>query len=411
MTPWFNYPTFDWKTRKAVVIGAGIAGCQMTYQLSKQGWHVTLIEQESSISQHASGNLAGVISPKMTSQPSASESFYRNSFEYTLKQLDDLIASGTPLDWYPCGMLQLNHNDAELQRWNELKARGFPEQFLQFPEHSETEQLAGIPCDYSASYFPDAGFINPKSFCKALLANSHYELISSAEVGEINYSDSLWRVNNSQGQLLASSEVVVLCTGKELTAFPQSQYLQHTPVLGQTSLATTTKSSDQLKCVICHDGYLTPSYESQHVFGATFDRKFESIEMTNEAADRNDAQLKRYLPEWQASINEVKHGHAAVRTTTPDRFPYVGGLPSCGFYQSAYESLRHGRTKEVFPDAEYQQGLFVLGGLGARGLTTSGYCAQLLSDLINNKKQDALLSTMHPARYLIRQLRRGKPIT
>ena len=31
-----------------------------------------------------------------------------------------------------------------------------------------------------------------------------------------------------------------------------------------------------------------------------------------------------------------------------------------------------------------------------------------LGDLINNKKQDALLSTMHPARYLIRQLRRGK---
>jgi tRNA 5-methylaminomethyl-2-thiouridine biosynthesis bifunctional protein len=146
------------------------------------------------------------------------------------------------------------------------------------------------------------------------------------------------------------------------------------------------------------------------VFGATFDRTFESISLTDEATARNNKQLKHYLPEWQASLPQATNGHAAIRTTTPDRFPYVGGIPSYKFYQQSYESLKHGRVKENFPDAEYQQGLFVLGGLGARGLTTSGYCAQLLGDLINNKKQDALLSTMHPARFLIRQLRRGKPI-
>lgn len=409
-TPWYDYPTLDWKTRKAIVIGAGIAGCQMTYQLSQQGWHVTLIEQESSISQHASGNLAGVISPKMTSQPSASETFYRDAFEYTCQQIGKLLSNGTPLDWYPCGMLQLNHNDAEQKRWGELKERDFPQDFLQFLDPPETVRVAGIPCDYSASYFPRAGYINPQSFCEALLANSHYELISDAEVDELSYSGSTWQVNNKRGEATASAEVVVLCTGKEITSFAQSEYLSHTPVLGQTSLATATKKSDELKCVICHEGYLTPSYQSQHIFGATFDRHFESISVTDEATARNTEQLKHYLPTWWQSVKRVQHGHAAVRTTTPDRFPYVGGLPDTGFYQAAYESLKHGRVKEVFPSAEYNKGLFVLGGLGARGLTTSGYCAQLLTDVINNKKQDALLSTMHPARYLIHQLRRGKSV-
>ncbi|PWQ97993.1 FAD-dependent 5-carboxymethylaminomethyl-2-thiouridine(34) oxidoreductase MnmC [Leucothrix arctica] len=411
MSPWFKYPTFDWKTRKAVVIGAGIAGCQMTYQLSNQGWHVTLIEQESEISQHASGNLAGVISPKMTSQPSISEGFYRDAFEYTLKQLDNLISSETPLDWYPCGMLQLNHNDSERQRWAELKARDFPQNFLQFLEQADTEHVAGIPCDYSSSYFPSAGFINPKSFCDALLANSNYELLNNTEVGEVYFTDSTWHVKDLQGQLLTSSEVIVVCTGKELAALPQSQHLQHTPVLGQTSLATVTEESEKLNCVICHEGYLTPRYDNKHVFGATFDRNFESISLTDEATTRNENQLKQYLSKWQQSLKHIENGHAAIRTTTPDRFPYVGGLPNCEFYQKSYESLKHGRVKEFFPDASYHQGLFMLGGLGARGLTTSGYCAQLLSDLISNEKPDAMLSTMHPARYLIRQLRRGRSIT
>ncbi|RVU81708.1 FAD-dependent oxidoreductase [Leucothrix sargassi] len=409
-TPWFNYPTYHWQSRHAVVIGAGIAGCQMTYQLSQQGWHVTLIEQASSISQQASGNLAGVISPKMTAQTSASETFYRDAFEYTLKQLATLSEAFPSLDWYPCGMLQLAHNDAEKLRWQELNKRHFPRDFLQLLGAGETIQKAGIRCDYASSYFPRAGYINPKSFCEALLTQSSYDLVLDTNVASIEQVDGRWSVKDTTGSQVADAEIIIVCTGKELTQFSQSQHLSHTPVLGQTSLAKASDDSRDLTCVICHEGYLTPSYQQQHVFGATFDRRFDSITVTDEATIRNTEQLEHYLSEWRNSVNTIENGHAAVRTTTPDRFPYVGALPSTQFYQTAYSSLKHGRPKEVFPDAEYHQGLFILGGLGARGLTTSGYCAQLLMDVIHNKKQDALLSTMHPARYLIRQLRRGKTI-
>ena len=64
---WFSYPEYHWKEKHAVVIGAGIAGCQTAWHLVQQGWQVTLIEREDKIAQHASGNPAGLISPKMTS--------------------------------------------------------------------------------------------------------------------------------------------------------------------------------------------------------------------------------------------------------------------------------------------------------------------------------------------------------
>ncbi len=81
---WYNYPDYSWQNKRAVVIGAGIAGCQMAWHLAQKGWDITLIERNEKIANEASGNPAGVISPKMTSKPSAGEDFYTQSFQYTL---------------------------------------------------------------------------------------------------------------------------------------------------------------------------------------------------------------------------------------------------------------------------------------------------------------------------------------
>ncbi len=95
--------------------------------------------------------------------------------------------------------------------------------------------------------------------------------------------------------------------------------------------------------------------------------------------------------------------------TTPDRFPYVGALPNKTFYNKTYHDLHQGKQYKDYAEAEYQTGLFVLGGFGSRGLTTSGYCANLLSNLLNNtleKSQQSHLEYCHPARFVIKNLKR-----
>ena len=96
--------------------------------------------------------------------------------------------------------------------------------------------------------------------------------------------------------------------------------------------------------------------------------------------------------------------------TTPDRFPYAGALPDKEFYQKNYHDLHQGKQYKKYPNAKYQHGLFILGGLGSRGLTTSGLCAKSLCDLLNKRAHPKLLQYCHPARFLIKELKRNQSL-
>ncbi len=409
---WFNYPDYNWQNKRAVVIGAGIAGCQMAWHLAQQGWQVTLIERNEKIASEASGNPAGVISPKMTAKPSSGESFYTESFHYTLSQVDQLQKQG--LEWHNCGLLQLTHNQREEQRWQRLKDRGFEDSFLQLLDETQTSDIANIPLPYKASYFPQAGWINPAHFCEVLSKHNHCIKLLETKAIRLEKQHKHWHVLDENENSIALEEVVIIANGKDLAQFQQTKYLPHMPVAGQTTLGGASEYSKQLKTVIGHEGYLTPADDksNQHTFGATFDRNNDKPKITAQADKDNLSQLTQYLPGFANSLIGTESAHAAVRLTTPDRFPYAGAIPDWGFYETHYDDLHHGKKWKKYPKAEYQNGLFVLGGFGSRGLTTSGYCAKLLTDIIVNQplssKEKITLQNCHPARYLIKQLKSAR---
>ena len=49
--------------RRAIVVGAGLAGCTAAHRLAAAGWQVTVLEQAEAPAAGASGNLAGVLRP------------------------------------------------------------------------------------------------------------------------------------------------------------------------------------------------------------------------------------------------------------------------------------------------------------------------------------------------------------
>lgn len=408
MTPWFDYPRQQWREKHAVVVGAGIAGCQVSWHLSKLGWRVTLLEREDHISSQASGNMAGIISPLMSAKPSKTEQFYWQAFEYVIQHLKALKSSGLNLDWFDCGVLQLAHSERELKRWQALKNRQLPTEFIQLLDAQQASEVAGVSCRYPASYYPQAGYINPASWCRALIEDSRCELITSADVGALVLDDDrYWQVQDSSGDFLAAAEVVVLSNGRGINLFPQSEQLPLSHVLGQTTLAVSSNQSSGLKCAINHEGYITPAYRDTHVFGATFDREFEHITADELADQRNLEQLSRHFPALADGFEGVETGHASVRSASPDRMPYVGGIYDRAYYIKQYASLKNGNLEKDYPVAKYFNGLYVLGGLGSRGLTSCGLCAKVLCDLISNYSSD-IANTVHPARNLIRNLKRGK---
>jgi len=337
--PWFSLPEPSVTARIATVIGAGIAGCQIAYALALRGWQVYLLERHGELAQEASGNRAGVISPKMTAEPDWGERFYRQAFLYAVRQLQALAAhpNNAALQWFPSGSLQLNHSASENKRWQALLERDLPKDFIQLLNAAEASTRAGIPLTMGGSYFPHAGYLYPKSLCTTLIQHPLIKIYKATEALRLaQTAENTWQVFNATNQLVTESAVVVLANGKDVTQFSQSQFLPMLAVRGQTTQAPVNTYTQQLKLALGHEGYLTPALEGQHIFGASFDRgeKLASIKPSDD--DLNYQQLAQYLPEFTATLSSKTTSHVAIRMTTPDRYPYLGPLPEPELFLRTY---------------------------------------------------------------------------
>lgn len=408
--PWFERSQSSYINKTATVIGTGLAGCQIAHALALRGWQVTLLERHATISREASGNPAGIVSPKMTAHWSWGEAFYRQAFLFATQQLNDLTdALGE--HWKPCGVLQLNHDERELERWQAIQTRALDPQLIQLLNASEASQVTGIALTSGGSYFPKGGYLKPSALCQLLIDHPNITLHTYSEALALHSLDSEWQIATAQG--LYASSIVILTNGQDVPKFLNQQHFPLQAVWGQTSRAQATQHSQRLQCVLGHEGYITPSIKGEHIFGATFEREPNQLHIKPQADEINWQQLQAHLPQLAQTLGDYTSGHAAMRISTPDRFPYVGALPDLSFYQDAYHDLKHGRHWQHYPIAQYQTGLHVLTGLSARGLTTSALCAEVLAAEINQEPiplQTTLQHALHSARFIIRALKRGKGI-
>jgi len=147
----------------------------------------------------------------------------------------------------------------------------------------------------------------------------------------------------------------------------------------------------------------------QHIFGATFNRNQFDISLSEKDDETNLNQLRKYLPQLADSLTKPISSHAAIRITTPDRYPYVGAIPDVAYYKQEYADLHHGKHWKKYPDAQYHKGLFINAAYGSRGLTTAGLCADILACIIDGEQPEIdarIVQAIHPARFLVRSLQR-----
>lgn len=387
--PWFALPK-PYTPQTVQVIGGGIAGCQIARALAERGWQVILLERNARLAQEASGNRAGIVAPKMTAKLGWGEYFYRQAFLYAIQQLKHLSKAGHAIEWQACGSLQLAHEPREAARQLSIQQRGLDPEFIQILNATDASSVAGMPLAYGASYFPQGAWVNPASLCYVLIDHPAIEVQTQTTLSH-----------------LTPDTLTVLATGQALDEWLDKTHFPLIPVLGQTSQGAGSTCGQTIKTTIGHEGYVTPAVQGYHVFGATFERGQRESVLKASADQTNQQQLAHYLPDLAASFSTVVSGHAAIRMSTLDRYPVVGALPDSHFYTQSYADLRHGNKYQTFALAKYQPNIMISGGYGSRGLSTSGLCAELLACLITGEPlpvQATLYESLHPARFLIRQL-------
>src|SRR5882672_1703317 len=101
---------FSPRERKALVVGAGLAGAAVCERLCARGWEVELHERRAEPAQEASGNHAGTFHPVVTPDDSIFARLTRAGYLHALRNW--LRLGGVRYD--QCGVLQLARNDKEI---------------------------------------------------------------------------------------------------------------------------------------------------------------------------------------------------------------------------------------------------------------------------------------------------------
>lgn len=410
--PWFARPTPLTGDRRALVIGAGLAGCATAASLAARGWQVSLLERHGAVAQEASGNPQGVLYLKLSAHGTALSQLIVSGFGYTRRLLETL-QRGT--DWDDCGVLQLAFNEKERERQAQLAA-AFPEDLLQWLDQPEAQARAGIGLAHGGLYYPEGGWVHPPALCQAQSTQPGVTLLPHQEAVELRKIDGQWQAFDNE-RLIATAPAVVLAGAADIKRFPQSADLPLKRIRGQITRLAQTTQSQALSTVVCAEGYVAPARMREHTLGASFD--FNSDDLTPTTAEHlgNLAMLEEISTDLVARLHvseldaESLQGRAAFRCTSPDYLPIVGPLADREAFTEAYRALSKDARQVPDIPCPWLDGLYVNSGHGSRGLITAPLSGELLAAWLDNEPLPlprGVAEACHPNRFALRWLIRGK---
>ncbi|QVW21785.1 bifunctional tRNA (5-methylaminomethyl-2-thiouridine)(34)-methyltransferase MnmD/FAD-dependent 5-carboxymethylaminomethyl-2-thiouridine(34) oxidoreductase MnmC [Pseudomonas hormoni] len=411
--PWFARPTPLTDERRALVIGAGLAGCATAASLAARGWQVSLLERHDELAQEASGNPQGVLYLKLSAHGTALSQLIVSGFGYTRRVLEQLQRG---VDWDGCGVLQLAFNAKEAERQAQL-VQAFPEDLLHTLDREQAEARAGIGLQWGGLYYPEGGWVHPPALCQRQAKHPDIRILTHHDVLELRRVDGHWQAWDGD-TLLSDAPVVVLAGAAEIKRFPYSSELPLKRIRGQITRLPQTRESQSLSTMVCAEGYVAPARLGEHTLGASFD--FNNDDLTPTAAEH--AGNLQMLEEISADLltrlgadklqPEALEGRAAFRCTSPDYLPIVGPLADSQAFADAYSALSKDARQTPDIPCPWLDGLYVNSGHGSRGLITAPLSGELLAAWLDNEPLPlprAVAEACHPNRFALRRLIRGKP--
>lgn len=432
----------DNNTHHVAVIGGGLAGLTTAYALLRKGFKVTVLESANTLASGASGNTQGGFYPQLNVDFTLQSQLYSQCFYFAKQHYETLLANGFNFEHNFCGVLQLSFNESKQLRHQKLIKKGqWPATLIHSLTTEQAQQIAGIHLPCGGLFIPGGGWINPAQLVQAL-ANaceqfSGFQCESGCNVtrlqlpeeqGYINEQGNIkpqqehnihmpqWHLTlagTSATSLVANS--VVLANSVACQSFSQCEGLTIQPVRGQVEHLEQANELGQLQTVLCHKGYITPAQNGMQHLGATFDKNQTDTNYRTIDEQRNLNTLRTALPHatWAGTITARQSGRASVRGATADHLPLMGNVPNLPAQVQQYAHLSKVRpgTAESLPVPAQWPNLFILAGLGSRGLCTAPLLAEALACQMGGNPlplSQAQLNALSPNRFLIKQLKRGE---
>ncbi|WP_223920138.1 bifunctional tRNA (5-methylaminomethyl-2-thiouridine)(34)-methyltransferase MnmD/FAD-dependent 5-carboxymethylaminomethyl-2-thiouridine(34) oxidoreductase MnmC [Aeromonas caviae] len=412
IAPWYARPAG--REGEVLLIGGGIASAMTALSLVERGRHVTLLCEDGEPASGASGNRQGALYPLLNGEHDALSRFYSLAFGFARNRLLAL-AKHHPVAFSLCGVTQLGYDDKSAAKLAKMSQGPFPPELMHPLSAAEVEQVVGLPCDADGVSYPLGGWLCPADLTRAAIreaqASGRLEVVFNAAVTHIAEEDDGWRVESQDGRAWQAPNLVV-AAGHKLPALLPFAELPLYPVRGQVSHVPTTAGLSQLKTVLCYDGYLTPAHNGAHCIGASYGRNKTDLAYRADEQEQNRARLQACVPHqrWPAEVDvSGNQARVGVRCASRDHLPVAGPVVRLAALVD-HDVNAPADQQSALP---LHAGLYVLGALGSRGLCSAPLCGELVaSEICGDPLPLAadLLEALHPARYWVRRLRRGKPL-
>ncbi|AUV12360.1 bifunctional tRNA (5-methylaminomethyl-2-thiouridine)(34)-methyltransferase MnmD/FAD-dependent 5-carboxymethylaminomethyl-2-thiouridine(34) oxidoreductase MnmC [Aeromonas sp. ASNIH3] len=412
IAPWYARPAG--REGEVLIIGGGIASAMTALSLVERGRHVTLLCEDGEPASGASGNRQGALYPLLNGEHDALSRFYSLAFGFARNRLLAL-AKHHPVAFSLCGVTQLGYDDKSAAKLAKMSLGPFPPELMHPLSAAEVEQVVGLPCDADGVSYPLGGWLCPADLTRAAIreaqASGRLEVVFNAAVTRIAEEADGWHLESRDGRQWHAPNLVV-AAGHQLPALLPFAELPLYPVRGQVNHVPTTAGLSQLKTVLCYDGYLTPAHNGVHCIGASYGRNQTDLAYRTDEQEQNRARLQACVPHqhWPAEVDvSGAQARTGVRCASRDHQPVAG--PVARLAALADHDVNAPADQQIA--LPLHAGLYVLGALGSRGLCSAPLCGELVaSEICGDPLPLAadLLEALHPARYWVRRLRRGKPL-
>lgn len=388
----------------ALVIGAGLAGAAVAHAFAARGVEVTVLEAGSSPAQGASGNPYGLLMPRLDLDDRPPARLHRAAYGHAIDVL------GEEAGFAPIGALALARDAEDGDRLTALaEARALPAEMAERLDAAKADMAAGVGLGRGGLWLAQAGLAAPAALVARWLSRAR--LVTGAEAASLAAEDGCWTARDADGSVLGQGALCIVCSGGSLARLAQTAWLPIRPSRGQITRAALTGPAP--RTALAAGPYAAPTPDGGLVFGATYAPwTGAGWPLADAASDRSNLDaLGGLAPALAARVDTGSLvGRAALRATTPDRLPFAGPVADAAAYRARFAGLAQGRRGDDAGGNVLLGGLFVLGGLGSRGLAL----APLLAEHVSSEalgEPGALerggAEAVHPARALWTSLKRG----
>ncbi|WP_432798124.1 bifunctional tRNA (5-methylaminomethyl-2-thiouridine)(34)-methyltransferase MnmD/FAD-dependent 5-carboxymethylaminomethyl-2-thiouridine(34) oxidoreductase MnmC [Poriferisphaera sp. WC338] len=408
--PWFSIGRAKKEAMRALVVGGGIAGCAAAWSLSKRGLEVDVIERDT-VASGGSSNLAGLYQPHLSVAWSEQAAWVNSANDYVERWL---VKHGEKFNdklFHRCGVFHPALTEREEKRFKSiLKARHWlNDTVMHWMSKEKAAEMVGYDCACGGLMVEMGGWVRPGMLCKLLLNTSKAHVLEGKNVLRLIKEKDKWSAELAGGEVMGGYDVVVVANAIDARQFDWAACLPLRVVRGQLSVMN---AGSELKCAVSGGSYILPGIEGKTVVGATFGPDDWEDDVREDDHTKVMTGMREVLPKLAEAMQGVEwEGKVGFRCVGEDRLPMVGRMPEVEFYKNAYDDLKDGKAWKNYPEGQMIEGLYVSVGHGSRGLVSGMLGGELIGAMVKGEALPVgrrVVEAVHPARFLVRKLKRGE---